>query len=146
MNKKERIKAAIEGSSVDKIPYSFWSHFPKEDLDPVKLAKKTYDFYKEYDIDFVKTMNNGMYSVEDFGCVVDFSQIENGGVAAPAAMPDEYVTKIENAIKKALEDPEFIEKAKAQNLPLNYLDSKNFTQIIREIEENLKSETAKGEW
>lgn len=81
MNKKERIKAAIEGAPVDKIPYSFWSHFPKEDLDSVKLARKTYDFYKEYDIDFVKTMNNGMYSVEDFGCIVDFSQIENGGVA-----------------------------------------------------------------
>ncbi|NME36295.1 MULTISPECIES: uroporphyrinogen decarboxylase family protein [Fusobacterium] len=81
MNKIERIKAAISGEKVDKLPYAFWSHLPGIDLDPVRLAKETYNFYKKYDIDFVKTMNNGMYSIEDFGCKVDYSQVPLGGVA-----------------------------------------------------------------
>lgn len=36
----------------------------------------TYDFYREYDLDFIKTMNNGMYGVECFGCKIDYSDIE----------------------------------------------------------------------
>ena len=68
------------------------------------------------------------------------------GVAAPAGMPDEYIEKIEVSIQKALEDPEFIEKAKAQNLPLNYLNSEEFTSIILDIDKTLKEEFKKGEW
>lgn len=68
------------------------------------------------------------------------------GVAAPAGMPDEYITKIEDSIKKALQDPEFIEKAKAQNLPLDYMGSKEFSEIILRIDENLREEFKKGEW
>lgn len=68
------------------------------------------------------------------------------GVAAPAGMPDEYIAKIEAAVQKALEDPEFIEKAKTQNLPLNYLNSEEFTEIILGIDKNLREELKKGEW
>lgn len=87
MNKIERIRAAINGEEVDKLPYAFWSHLPGIDLDPEKLAKETYDFYKKYDIDFVKTMNNGMYSIEDFGCKIDYSQVPLGGVAKIVETP-----------------------------------------------------------
>ncbi|MCI8453932.1 MAG: uroporphyrinogen decarboxylase [Lachnospiraceae bacterium] len=81
MTKKERIMAAIRGEKPDKLPYSFWSHMPGTDLDPEAIAEKTYEFYKTYDFDFIKTMNNGMYAIEDFGCTVDYSEIEKGGVA-----------------------------------------------------------------
>ena len=81
MNKCERIKYTIEGKEVDKVAYSFWTHLPKVDLDPIKLANETYDFYREYDIDFIKTMNNGMYAIEDFDCEIDYSEIRKGGVA-----------------------------------------------------------------
>ena len=67
MTKKERIQAAIAGEKPDKLPYSFWTHLPGIDLNPELLAEKTYEFYKKYDIDFIKTMNNGMYAIEDFG-------------------------------------------------------------------------------
>lgn len=87
MNKTERIKAAIEGKEVDRIPYSLWSHMPGIDLDPVLNAEKTYEFYKTYDVDFIKTMNNGMYSIEDFGCTVDYSQVPKGGVAKITSTP-----------------------------------------------------------
>lgn len=87
MNKKERIAAAIKGLEVDQVPYGFWTHLPGIDLDPDELAQKTYEFYKEYDIDFIKTMNNGMYAIEDFGCTIDYSEIKKGGVAKLISTP-----------------------------------------------------------
>ena len=34
-----------------------------------------------YDLDFVKSMSNGLYCVEDWGGECDFAEIERGGVA-----------------------------------------------------------------
>lgn len=94
MTKKERIEAVILGEHVDRIPYSLWSHLPGIDLDPVANAEHTYDFYKTYDVDILKTMNNGMYGVEDYGVKVDYSEIEKGGVAksvdTPVKTPEDW--------------------------------------------------------
>ena len=79
MTKVERIKAAVKKQPTDKLPYSFWTHFPDYDQDPALVAQKTYEFFKEYDIDFIKMMNNGMYSTVDFGCEQDSSQVKSGG-------------------------------------------------------------------
>lgn len=87
MNKRERIAAAIEGREVDQVPYSLWTHLPGIDLDPAANAEHTYQFYKDYDVDILKTMNNGMYSIEDFGAKVDYSDIERGGVARITETP-----------------------------------------------------------
>lgn len=87
MTKKERIWAAVHGETPDTLPYSFWTHLPGIDLDPEKLAEHTYDFYKTYDVDFIKTMNNGMYAIEDFGCEIDYSEIAKGGVAKVVKTP-----------------------------------------------------------
>lgn len=51
------------------------------DLDPERLAEETYRFYRAYDLDFIKNMPNGLFSVEDFGCECDYSDIPKGGVA-----------------------------------------------------------------
>lgn len=95
MTKKERIAAAIQGDAVDTVPYSLWSHLPLIDLDPLKNAEHTYAFYKKYDVDLLKTMNNGMYSVEDFGVKADYSEIKNGGVAkiisTPVHRPEDWL-------------------------------------------------------
>lgn len=87
MSKREIIQAAISGAQPDALPYSFWTHLPGIDLDPVRLADETYDFYRKYDIDFIKTMNNGMYAIEDFGCEIDYSAIAQGGVAKGISTP-----------------------------------------------------------
>ena len=80
-DKIQLIKDVIKGEKVAKIPYSFWSHFPGVDLDAEKLAQTTYSFYKDLDLDLIKTMPNGMFSIQDFGCECDFSAIASGGVA-----------------------------------------------------------------
>lgn len=79
--KMERVRRVLEGEIVDRIPYSVWTHFPGIDLDPDKLADVTVDFYREFDLDFVKNMSNGMFSIEDWGCDCDFSAVSKGGVA-----------------------------------------------------------------
>lgn len=87
MTKVENLKKVLEGQEVSQIPFSFWTHFPEIDLDPDKIATVTYDFYKQHDLAFIKTMNNGMYATEDYGCQADYSAIATGGVATLAATP-----------------------------------------------------------
>jgi len=95
MNKTERIKTALNREKTDKLPYAFWTHMPGDDLDPEVISKKTYEFFKEYDLDFIKMMNNGMYSTEDFGCKADYSEIKQGGAAklvySPVKAADDWV-------------------------------------------------------
>jgi uroporphyrinogen decarboxylase len=79
--KHQRVKATIRGERPDRVPLSFWTHFPGIDLDAVKLAETTYNFYRRLDLDFVKNMSNGLFSIEDWGCICDFSEIARGGVA-----------------------------------------------------------------
>ena len=81
MTKSERIKATLEGRSPDRVPYCFWTHLSEFDLDPDKLAENTHAFYRSVDSDLIKTMPNGMYSIEDWGCEIDYSQVPLGGVA-----------------------------------------------------------------
>ncbi len=89
MHKKKKIQAAIRGDYLEQIPYAFWTHLPGIDLDAEKLAEHTYEFYKKYNLDFIKTMNNGMYAIEDFGCEIDYTEIIKGGVAKIVKTPIE---------------------------------------------------------
>ncbi|MDP2790508.1 MAG: uroporphyrinogen decarboxylase family protein [Rectinemataceae bacterium] len=81
MEKIERVRKTLQGEAVDRIPYSIWTHFPVIDLDAADLAKSTIAFYREYNLDFVKSMPNGMFSIEDYDCGCDFSEVPTGGVA-----------------------------------------------------------------
>jgi uroporphyrinogen decarboxylase len=81
MTRIERVKAALAGSEVDRPPYGFWTHLPGIDLDPERLASESAAFARRYDMDFLKSMPNGLYCVEDWGCVCDYGDIERGGVA-----------------------------------------------------------------
>lgn len=128
MTKQERIYAATKFEATDKVPYSFWSHMPDVDLDPVALAERTYQFYKKYDLDFIKTMNNGMYAIEDFGCQVDYSDVAKGGVAktvtSPIETPADWLTLkptpyTEGSLARELLSLKLLlEKVKDENVPV----------------------------
>ena len=81
MKKIDRVRAALAGAGLDRPPYGFWTHMPGIDLDPERLAAATAAFAARYDLDFVKSMSNGLYCIEDWGAKCDFSEIERGGVA-----------------------------------------------------------------
>ena len=81
MTKQQRVRSALRGEVLDRPPYGFWTHLPGIDLDPERLPRATAAFCARYDLDFVKSMPNGLYCVEDWGCICDYSDIERGGVA-----------------------------------------------------------------
>lgn len=67
MNKRERIHAAIQHKPVDRPPISLWRHFPVDDLDPVKFARRVIEFQQAYDFDFVKVTPAASYVAEMYG-------------------------------------------------------------------------------
>ena len=70
MNKNERIKAALAGKEVDRVPISFWRHFPDIDFNGPLLAERLISFSEEFDLDFIKVMPSGLYTVVDWGCKI----------------------------------------------------------------------------
>lgn len=76
MNKVERIRAALQGQEVDKVPLNVWMHFSAVDQDPRSLAETQVEFARKYDFDFIKLMPFGLYGVQDYGVKVKiFNQV-----------------------------------------------------------------------
>ncbi len=72
MTKRERIEAAVNGRPVDRVPISFWRHFPDEEMRAERLAEALAAFQRRHDLDFVKMMPNACYAVEDWGCETEY--------------------------------------------------------------------------
>lgn len=87
MDRTERVRAALRGESLDRPPFSFWTHLPGIDLDWRRIAEETAAFQSRFDLDFVKSMPNGFYCVEDWGATLDFSAIASGGVGQVVSSP-----------------------------------------------------------
>ena len=87
MEKRARVEAALQGELLDRPPYSFWTHLPGIDLDWERIADETAAFQSRYDLDFVKSMPNGFYCIEDWGASLDFSAIAAGGTGRVVTSP-----------------------------------------------------------
>lgn len=61
MNKIERVTRALEGEEVDRPPFSFWYHFGLQHMSGREHAEAELDFYRAYDLDFLKVMNDYPY-------------------------------------------------------------------------------------
>lgn len=61
MNKIERVTNALKGEAVDRPPFSFWYHFGLQHMPARKHAKAEIDFYRAYDLDFLKVMSDYPY-------------------------------------------------------------------------------------
>jgi uroporphyrinogen decarboxylase len=64
---RERIEKVLCGEKPDRIPISFWRHFPVDDQTPEGLAAATLDFQKKYDFDLVKVTPASSYCLKDWG-------------------------------------------------------------------------------
>lgn len=103
MTKRERVAAALRRAEVDRVPISFWRHFPGDDATPEQLTAATLAFYRRYDVDFVKLMPTGMYCVQDYGCEIELAAGEVGttrvvrsvinGVADWGRLPEVDITR-----------------------------------------------------
>jgi uroporphyrinogen decarboxylase len=78
MTKRERIEAAVNGRPVDRVPISFWRHFPDVEMQAEPLAEVLAAFQRRYDLDFVKMMPNACYATEDWGCRIEYRENPNG--------------------------------------------------------------------
>jgi uroporphyrinogen decarboxylase len=61
LNKIERVTCALNGEEVDRPPFGFWYHFGLQHLPGRKHADAEIDFYRAYDLDFLKVMSDYPY-------------------------------------------------------------------------------------
>jgi len=74
----ERIRAAIRGEDVDRVPISLWRHWPTNEETAMALAASTIRWQKEYDFDLIKVTPMGTYAVEDWGAETVYNPNPNG--------------------------------------------------------------------
>jgi uroporphyrinogen decarboxylase len=61
LNKIERMSCALKGDEVDRPPFSFWYHFGLQHMSGRKHAEAEIEFYRAYDLDFLKVMSDFPY-------------------------------------------------------------------------------------
>ena len=67
MNHRDRIERAIHREKVDRIPVSFWRHFPVDDQNAESLAKSTIAYHGLFDFDLVKVSPSSSFCLMDWG-------------------------------------------------------------------------------
>jgi uroporphyrinogen decarboxylase len=72
MDHFERIQAALHGQTPDRVPISFWRHFPLDDRSAESLAKRMVDWQTAYDLDFVKVMLERYGPLPDWGANIQY--------------------------------------------------------------------------
>jgi uroporphyrinogen decarboxylase len=61
MNKIERVDRVLNGEEVDYPPISMWYHFGVQHADGEQFARISLQFFRHYDFDFLKLMNDYYY-------------------------------------------------------------------------------------
>src|SRR5947207_13839816 len=80
LNKIERVTNALRGEAVDRPPFSFWYHFGLQHMPAHKHAEAEIDFYRAYDLDFLKVMSDYPYplppGLEEIVTEQDWKRVE----------------------------------------------------------------------
>lgn len=71
-SKRDRVMAAVQRMRADRVPVSFWYHFSLDFPSGQPLADAEIEFFRKYDLDFLKVMHDlpldlpdGMTEIED---------------------------------------------------------------------------------
>jgi uroporphyrinogen decarboxylase len=65
MTKIERVRATLAGRPVDRPPFSIWYHFGNQHASPEWTAQAHLDFFRFYDLDLLKVMNDYDYPMPE---------------------------------------------------------------------------------
>lgn len=68
------------------------------------------------------------------------------GLGAPAGIPEEALAALEDAVAQAMDDPEFEEAAKRQDLPLFYQNAEEFHTHLETVDGNLREIWQESPW
>lgn len=93
MTARQRVEAAFHGADVDRMPVTFWHHFPGKDHSGELLADATVEFTRRFDLDLVRLVPTGMYSVIDYGMVTRLADDDTGSteyVSGPIRRPEDW--------------------------------------------------------
>ncbi|MDO5641276.1 MAG: tripartite tricarboxylate transporter substrate binding protein [Paracoccus sp. (in: a-proteobacteria)] len=60
------------------------------------------------------------------------------GIGAPAGLPDDVRDQLAEAVAQALQDPEFIQRAEQQDLPLDFLNAGDFLAELERLDASLR--------
>ena len=71
MTKKQRVRAALAGEPVDRIPISLWGHDYLREWSPEDLVEATLEQYRAHDWDFIKFNPRASYFAEAWGSTYD---------------------------------------------------------------------------
>jgi len=66
-SRRQRVEATLEGIWVDRPPFTFWYHFPKDQVAGEACAKAHLDHYARHRLDFLKVMNDNGYPAPEGG-------------------------------------------------------------------------------
>ncbi len=88
MRKKERVRAALAGAAVDRVPAGFWGHDFAREWSPEGLATAMLDRFQRHDWDYLKVNPRATYYSEAWGC-----RYEPTGDPNQGPLTKEYVLK-----------------------------------------------------
>ena len=71
MTKKQRVRAALAGEPVDRVPVSLWGHDYLREWSPEDLVAATLEQYRAHDWDFIKLNPRASYFSEAWGAVYE---------------------------------------------------------------------------
>ena len=84
MNRVERVRAALAGAPVDRVPASFWFHFPRDKAHGEASVKAHLEYFQESGVDFLKIMNEHPYRANvSIKTPSDWRQVRPAPITAP---------------------------------------------------------------
>ncbi len=89
MNKRERMLTVLGGQTADRVPASFWYHFPKELTEGERCIQAHLDFYRDVDLDFIKIMSDSI----NYPLNVAIDKAEDWFAVKPLAKSDPFFTR-----------------------------------------------------
>lgn len=101
MNKKERIDTILAGNEPDRTPFSFWYHFGNQFTSGEAYADTIIEFYKYFDLDLLKVMNDYHYPYPaGYDVVKDGEGLKKVGYVTPE---DDTIVEQIKAMKKIVD-------------------------------------------
>ena len=92
MSHWERIRSALKGGDVDRVPVSMWRHFFARETSAESLAEAMLGFQKRFDWDFMKVNPRASYHVEDWGVKVKYDGDASPRVIeTPVKTPEDWL-------------------------------------------------------
>jgi uroporphyrinogen decarboxylase len=87
----ERVRAALKGEDVDRVPVSMWRHFFSAETSAEALAEAMLGFQNRFDWDFMKVNPRASYHGEDWGIRTQYrGDAEPEVIETPIKNPDDW--------------------------------------------------------